>query len=149
MGHREKAMELFTKGYNCSQAVLCAFGDKTGLDDITAQRLASSFGAGMGRLREVCGAVSGMFMVAGLRYGYDENSEKEKKGEHYRLIQELAGRFREQTGSIICREMLGLDKKECGGMPSERTPEFYKKRPCVELVGLAADLTDEMIEKLG
>lgn len=145
MGKREEAEALFLSGANCAQAVLCAFEKEVGLEHKTAMMLASSFGGGMGRMREVCGAVSGMFMVAGLLYGYDENSPKEAKAEHYELIRNLADRFRDKTGSILCREL--LDKKAIvGGLPEERTPEYYKSRPCAYLVGLAAQITENLIK---
>ena len=145
MGKREEAEALFLSGANCAQAVLCAFEKEVGLEHKTAMMLASSFGGGMGRMREVCGAVSGMFMVAGLLYGYDENSPKEAKAEHYELIRNLADRFRDKTGSILCREL--LDKKAIvGGLPEERTPEYYKSRPCAYLVGLAAEITENLIK---
>ena len=103
MGHGERAKQLFMEGYNCSQAVLGAFCEECGLDFKTAMKMSSSFGGGMGRLREVCGAVSGMFMVAGLLYGYDDPKGQAEKTEHYERIQKLAQQFREENGSIVCR----------------------------------------------
>ena len=108
----EKAKELFSQGYNCAQAVFSVFNDETGLDPNLALRLSAPFGGGMARMREVCGAVSGMFMAAGALYGYDQEADPENKAAHYRLIQELAQKFREQNGSIICRELLGLEKRQ-------------------------------------
>lgn len=140
----ETAKALFQQGYNCSQAVLAAFSDELGLERETALKLASSFGGGMGRLREVCGAVSGMFMVAGLMYGYSDPGDQAAKAEHYRLIQELAARFKEENQSIICRELLGLEKGPDSPIPAQRTGEYYKKRPCAELVGYAAELMETM-----
>jgi C_GCAxxG_C_C family probable redox protein len=134
MTREEKAREYFKSGYNCSQAVLLAFGDKTGLDEKTAARAASSFGGGMGKLREVCGAVSGMFMALGLIEGYDNPKAREEKIAQYKSVQELAGEFSAQNGSIICRELLGLGEKKESPIPSLRTKEYYKKRPCEELV---------------
>lgn len=146
MSKREEAEALFLDGCNCAQAVLCAFEKEVGLNHKTAMMLASSFGGGMGRMREVCGAVSGMFMVAGLLYGYDENSPKEAKAEHYALIRDLAEQFKNQTGSILCRDL--LDKKAIvGGLPEERTPEYYQTRPCAYLVGLAAEITENLTKK--
>lgn len=146
MSKREEAEALFLNGCNCAQAVLCAFEKEAGLEHKTAMMLASSFGGGMGRLREVCGAVSGMFIVAGLLYGYDENSPKEAKAEHYALIRDLAEQFRNKTGSILCREL--LDKKAIvGGLPEERTPEYYRSRPCAYFVGLAADITEKLTKR--
>lgn len=144
--HSQRAMDLFKQGYSCSQAVFLAFSDELDIDFKTAALISSSFGAGMGRLREVCGAVSGMFMVAGLKYGYSDPKEREKKAEHYKLIQTLGNKFKEQNNSIICKELLGLTDKKFSPIPEERTQEYYKKRPCVELVGCAAEIMDEYIE---
>ena len=143
----KRAMELFTEGYNCSQAVFLAFSDKYDIEKTAAVKLASSFGGGMGRMREVCGAVSGMFMVAGLLYGYDDPKAKEEKAEHYARIQELAAKFTDINGSIVCRELLGLSQKKDDPNPSERTEEYYKKRPCVQLCGIAAALMEQYIEE--
>ncbi len=145
MNHEEKAKELFLQGYNCSQAVLLAFGDVTGLDEKTALMLSSSFGGGMGRMREVCGAVSGMFMVAGLLYGYSEAHDQAGKTAHYKRIQELADGFRRENGSIICRELLGLLGGADSHVPEQRTDTYYKKRPCAELVAMAARIMDAYI----
>lgn len=149
MNRREKAEELFESGYNCAQAVILAFSDLTGVDEGTLARIGSSFGGGMGRLREVCGAVTGMFTVAGLLYGYEGAEEGEKKAEHYALIQRLASRFSEETGSIICRELLGLGGKKDDPKPEARTPEYYKKRPCRELVGIAAEILGGFLDECG
>ncbi|MBQ9832558.1 MAG: C_GCAxxG_C_C family protein [Clostridia bacterium] len=137
---REKAQELFKKGYNCAQAVLLTYAEELGLDEKTAAMISSSFGGGMGRMREVCGAVSGMFMAAGLKYGYSDANEKEGKAKHYALIQELATRFREKNGTIICRELLDGIESSHAPIPSERTQHYYKKRPCEFLVGDAAEI---------
>ena len=143
MDHSEYAAELFLKGYNCAQAVAVAFCDVTGLDvDFTA-RMASSFGGGMGRMREVCGAVSGMLMVAGLLYGYDTPGDDVSKKKHYTLVQNLSGKFREQVGSIVCREILKNPPSDPN--PTPRTAEFYKIRPCARMVSLAARILDEYI----
>lgn len=134
---------MFYKGYNCSQAVVVAFGDLTGLTPEYSARLASSFGGGMGRMREVCGAVSGMLMVAGLLYGYDTPGDDVSKKAHYALVQHLAGQFREQEGSIICREILKNPPSDPN--PTPRSADFYKTRPCARLVALAADILDAWI----
>lgn len=147
--YREKAKQNFLDGYNCSQAVLLAFADELGIDKEMACRLSSSFGGGMGRLREVCGAVSGMFMVAGLKYGYDDPKDSKGKTEHYKRIQELAKRFKDQNRYIVCRELLGLDIKTDSYVPSERTQDYYKKRPCADLVGDAADIISDYIYQKG
>lgn len=142
---REKAMALFEEGYNCAQSVFLAFADLHGIDERTAAALSSSFGGGMGRLREVCGAVSGMFMTAGVLYGYDDPKAKEEKAEHYARIQELAAAFEKENGSIVCRELLGLQVKKEAPTPEARTKEYYQKRPCRELVGDAAEILENYI----
>lgn len=142
----EKAKELFKQGYNCSQAVFCAYCDELGIDFETAAKLSSSFGGGMGRMREVCGTVSAMFMIAGLKYGNSSPNDNETKTEHYKLIQKLAKEFKDKNGSIVCRELLGLDKKSQDPTPENRTEEYYKKRPCVEMVGDAAEIIGNYIK---
>lgn len=143
--HPEKAKRLFESGCNCAQAVLCAFEDVTGLERDTAMRLASSFGGGIARMREVCGAVSGGAMVLGLSRGSADPADHAAKTAHYHLVQEFARRFRERNGSIICRELLSGAAVQQGNVPEQRTPEYYKKRPCAELVAQAAQLLDEML----
>ena len=148
MGSRaDSAKELFENGYNCAQSTLGAFSDVLGLDFYMAMKLSSSFGGGMGKLREVCGAVSAMFMVAGVLKGYSTAETGEVKAEHYKLIQDLAQKFREQNGSIICRELLGLQEKETTHIPSERTEKYYKTRPCSILVYSAAKIIEEELIK--
>ena len=184
-GHAEEAKALFMEGYNCAQAVFCAFGDVTGLDRDRSARLASSFGGGLGRLREVCGAVSGAAMVLGAAKGYADPKDAKAKKEHYERVREFAGRFRDSEGSILCRELLagagpggpgaagrtgpggaeipseagpggmsysakpggpGIPEyARPGGDPEERTAEYYKKRPCPELVYRAARILEEML----
>lgn len=146
MTRGERAEALFKEGYNCSQAVVLAFSDVLGIDDKTAAMLSSSFGGGMGRLREVCGAVSGMFIVVGILKGYSDPKSGTEKTEHYALIQRLAARFREENGSIICNELLGLSKKPSSPVPEKRTEEYYKKRPCAELCRIAADIVSEVLD---
>lgn len=143
MDHSEYAAELFLKGYNCAQSVAVAFCDVTGLDADFTARMASSFGGGMGRMREVCGAVSGMLMVAGLLYGYDTPGDDVSKKRHYTLVQSLSGKFREEIGSIVCREILKNPPSDPN--PTPRTAEFYKIRPCARMVSLAAKILDEYI----
>ena len=145
MDHGTKAAELFLSGYNCAQAVAVAFHEEMGLTESQAAKMASAFGGGMGRMREVCGAVSGMLMVAGLLYGYEDPGENDcRKKELYELVQELAGKFREETGSIICREL--LDNPPSDPNPSPRTAEYYKSRPCARMVMTAARILDEYME---
>ena len=147
MTRREAATENFKKGYNCSQALVLAFSDLLSMDEATLLKLSSSFGGGMGRLREVCGSVSGMFLVAGLLYGYDGPETGAVKAEHYARIQELARRFEEQHGSIVCRQLLGLNIRHDDPTPEARTNEYYKKRPCPEIVGDAAEILEQYIKE--
>ncbi|MBQ2450168.1 MAG: C_GCAxxG_C_C family protein, partial [Lachnospiraceae bacterium] len=130
---------------NCSQSVFLAFEDMHKMDPKTALKLSSSFGGGMGRLREVCGAVSGMFMVAGVLYGYDDPKDYEAKKVHYERIQQLAKEFELRNGSIVCRQLLGLGEGKDTPAPEKRTQEYYKKRPCAELVGIAAAIMEQYI----
>ena len=142
--HSDKAKDLFLGGYNCSQAILCAYGDMTGLDNATAIRIASSFGGGLARMREVCGAVSGAAMVLGLLRSDDDPSDHEAKKAHYHLVQEFARRFTELNGSIICRELLN-GAGTPGNDPEKRDESYYKKRPCPLLVEQAAQILDELL----
>ena len=149
-----KAGRLFKEGgYNCCQAVVLAYCDLFGIDEKTAASLSSGFGGGMGRMREVCGSVSGMVMLCGMLSPADNPSDKAGRTANYALVQEVAGEFRNINGSIICRELLGLDKKPAEGqatsespVPSDRTAEYYKKRPCEELVKISARIIGERIK---
>ena len=145
MNHGEKAKELFLQGYNCAQAVLCAFCGEIGMDMETAARISSSFGGGMGRMREVCGACSGCFMAAGLLWGYDDPKAREEKAAHYARIQQLAQQFREINGAIVCRELLG--NPGTSPEPAARTETYYKKRPCAEYVQCAAEILEKMLQE--
>ena len=142
----EQAKEHFTNGANCAQAVLKAFCDRCGLTPDAAMKLASGFGGGLARQREVCGAVTGMTMAAGLICGPGEGTDKAAKDEHYAFIRGLCDAFREETGSILCRELLGLAPMQTDPPVSEaRTAAYYKKRPCADLVALAAKILSEKI----
>lgn len=144
MTRKERAVQLFRQGYNCAQSVFGAYADLYGIPADMAFRISASFGAGVGRMREVCGCVSGMSLVAGLETGAVEGADRDAKARNYAVVQEMAKRFREQSGgSIICRELLGLKKAEDSSVPAERTSEYYKKRPCVELIGAACDIIEE------
>lgn len=143
MNHGKEAAELFCGGYNCAQAVTVAFCDVTRLTKDQAARLSSGFGGGLGRQREVCGAVSGMVLVLDLLYGYAEPGNDYLKADHYKTVQALCGAFRERAGSIICREILGNPPSDPN--PTPRTPEFYKTRPCARMVALAAEILEEYI----
>lgn len=152
----ERVGERFMEGCNCAQAVFVTYADLYGFDEATAMKLAASFGAGMGRMREVCGAVSGMLLVAGMETGAAEGRDQESKKRNYETVQELAARFKEEYGSIICRELLGLDRKALDSeerqrmlspAPEKRTAEYYKKRPCKEQIVHAARILEETILK--
>lgn len=145
MTHGDRAKELFLEGYNCSQAVAGAYAKEMGMEFQTVVKMVSPFGGGMGRLREVCGTVSGMFFVAGVLYGYDDPKDFEGKKELYGRIQDLAEEFKKRTGSIVCRELLGLEGKDTNPTPSRRTKEYYEKRPCPDMAKLAADILEEYI----
>lgn len=156
----KKAKRLFKEGgYNCCQAVVLAYNDVFGLTDETAAALSSGFGGGMGRMREVCGSVSGMVMLAGLMKPASDPSDKTARTANYALVQEVAGEFRAMNGSIVCKELLGLTSSSAPAsdnihgipespVPSDRTPEYYKKRPCEELVGISARIIGEKIKLL-
>ncbi len=147
MTHEEKALQYFTDGANCAQAVVLAFHEELGMDEKTAARLASSFGGGIGRLREVCGAVSGMMMVYGLLRGYDDLKDPEAKKAHYANVQALAAQFRAENGSIICRELLSLDKGENSApTPTPRASAAFHARPCFGFVACAARILDEALK---
>ena len=146
MSYAERAAQNFLNGCNCAQAVLLAFSDLTKLDPDTARRIASGFGGGMARMREVCGAVSGMFMAAGLLYGSSGLSHEEKAA-HYVRLQALAAQFREKNGSILCRELLSGVKTDGSPLPQRRTAEYYQKRPCAQLVSDAAQILEAYIRE--
>lgn len=144
--HSEIAVKYFKSGYNCAQSVFLAFAPEFGFDDETALKISSSFGGGMGRLREVCGVVTAMFAVLGLKYGYTQNNNDELKAKHYALIQQAAEKFKARCGSIICRELLGDEvKNDNSPVPSKRTDEYYQTRPCCNFVKIAADILDDYL----
>ena len=148
MSKGDIAKQNFMNGYNCSQAVLLAFCEDFGLEKETALKISEPFGGGMGRMREVCGTFTGMFMVIGLAMGNDNSKDNTTKKNVYKSVQELAAKFKEDNGSIICRELLGLQKANKESyVPSERTNEYYKKRPCPELCKYAADILEEYLKK--
>ena len=146
--HAEIAKQLFFKGYNCAQSVFCAFADVTGYDIDTSARMASSFGGGLGRLRETCGVVSAAALVLGIVKGYDDPADYDAKKRHYALVREFADRFKRNNTSIICRELLALAglNPESGGEPEQRSEAFYQKRPCPHLVYEAALILDQMLQ---
>ncbi len=144
MTKSELAVELFKEGYSCSQAVLLAFAKELDLDKETAAKMASSFGGGMGRLREVCGAFSGLLLAVGLKFGYADPKNLQAKTAHYALVQKLAAEFKEKNGSIVCRELLGLSGPQTP-VPEARTPAYYKKRPCTDMIACAAELMEQLL----
>lgn len=144
MGHySDKAVNNFKSGYNCAQSVFLAFAEEFGFDKKTALKLSSSFGGGMGRLREVCGAVTSMFAIAGLKYGYTEPDDDETKTEHYTRIQNLAEKFKTIHNTIICRELLDLPEGADSPIPSKRTEQYYQERPCESFIKTAAEIIEQ------
>lgn len=146
MTRQEKAGELFLEGFNCSQSVFTAFCDRFGINEETAKRISAGLGGGVGRMREVCGAVSAAAMVLGsLRAGVT-GDDKEGKKENYDLVQEFVRRFKAIHSTVICREMLKRPVSlQEGTWPENRTPEYYKNRPCLKVVEDAAGILEEMI----
>ena len=141
----EKAQSLFKQGYNCSQSVALSFAEDMGLEKDMIAKIISGFGGGMGRMREVCGCVSGMVFVISSLYGYSDPKDFDSKKELYQRINQVANTFKEKNGSIICKELLGLEKKD-GIVPEKRTDAYYKKRPCSELCKIAGDILEDYIK---
>lgn len=146
LSYGDRAEALFRKGYNCAQSVFAAFAELLNMEESYALRLASSFGGGVGRLREICGAVSGMEMVCGVLYGYDTANDDARKAEHYARVQELALSFRAKNGSFLCRDLLSLTETHSSPVPSKRTEQYYKDRDCAAFVRCAAELMEEYIK---
>ncbi len=144
----EQAVTYFKSGYNCAQAVYMAYADLFGMEPKTAAVIAAPLGAGIGRMREVCGTVSGAALIAGLAIPCDNSTDMAAKTRCYALVQQVADRFREANGSIICRELLGIAPIKESPTPSPRTEAYYKKRPCVELVRMSATFIGEELKKL-
>lgn len=146
----QHAVELFMSGYGCSQSVVAAFADLYGLDDTMAKRIAAGFGGGVGRMRMMCGTVSGLVILAGLDCGQTEGDDREGKAACYKVVQELLETFRQRNGSIICAELLGLNGcpvVKTTYVPDERNAEYYKKRPCAQKVESAARIFAEYLQK--
>ncbi len=141
-----RAKENFERGYNCCQSVVLAYAQEIGLEDEIALRLAAPFGGGMGKLREVCGALTGIFMVAGLKSGYINPDADDKKAAHYALIQELAESFRQKNGSILCRDLIGEDYRPGDATPGKRTAAYYEDRPCAGLIEDAVRMLEEKLK---
>lgn len=148
MNHAQRASQLFREGCNCAQAVFLAYMDMTGMDRDTAMKVSASFGGGIGRLREVCGGVSGAVMALGAICAPTDPTDQAAKAEHYRRVQLLASRFKERNSTIICRELLGA-KAGSGHVPENRTEEYYKLRPCERMVYDAAEILEELLKELG
>ena len=142
MSRGEKAAELFLEGLNCSQSVFGAFSGAFGVDAGLARKLASGLGGGIGRTRETCGAVTGGVLALGLKFGPDKNDV-------YPVVQKFCERFKSIAGSVVCRELLSGTGADCGGAAAERTAEYYRRRPCAELVRLAAEIVSEYIDEDG
>lgn len=147
MDYGARAKALFESGYNCCQAVFLACTEDLELDTETKAKLASSFGGGIGGMRQVCGTVSGMFLALGLRYGYSDPKDKAGKAAQYEVIRALADEFKQENGSIICRELLGLDENFKPKPPEDRTDSYYKKRPCGKLCKCAADILGRYMDE--
>lgn len=143
----EKSVGLFKSGYNCSQSVVAAFADKYGFTEEQALRMSASFGGGIGRMRQTCGAACGLFLLAGLEKGATDCKDRKGKAANYALVQELAAEFKKRNGSLICAELLGLSKPEGSPVPEMRTELYYAKRPCAKMVEEAAKIWVEYLEK--
>lgn len=145
----ELAVDLFKQGYNCSQSVVAAFADMYGFTREQALKMAASFGGGIGRMRQTCGAACGLFMIAGLETGSIDPKDRQGKSANYELVQQLAAKFKQQTGSLICGELLGLKKDSpVISTPEERSEKYYAKRPCVKMVETAAKIWVDYYEKM-
>ena len=144
----EMAVSLFKEGFNCSQSVVAAFVDKYGFTREQALKMSASFGGGIGRMRETCGAACGLFLLAGLETGSTEGTDREGKATNYALVQELAEVFKERNGALRCADLLGLSKNEpVVSTPEARTDQYYAKRPCVKMVEEAARIWCEYLQK--
>ncbi len=144
-----KAVSLFKSGYNCAQSVAAAFADMYGFTEEQALRMSASFGGGIGRMRQTCGAACGMFLLAGLENGSTDAQDRDGKAANYALVQELAEEFKRRNGSLICAELLGLKKPEGSAQPEVRTEQYYAKRPCVKMVEEGARIWAEYLQKQG
>ena len=144
----EMAVSLFKEGFNCSQSVVAAFADKYGFTREQALKMSASFGGGIGRMRETCGAACGLFLLAGLETGATEGADRNGKAANYALVQELAEEFKQRNGALRCADLLGLSKKEpVVSTPEARTDQYYAKRPCVKMVEEAARIWCEYLQK--
>lgn len=152
------AKDYFKQGYNCCQSVVMAFRDLCGVDGDTLQKLCVGLGGGVGRMREVCGCVCGMAVLSGFLPGHaqatgNQNADSQsrvhaQKTAAYTLTQKMAGEFQKETGSIVCRELLNISKSEISSVPDHRTPDYYRKRPCADMVSLAVRIVSEELKGL-
>ncbi|MGN0383958.1 MAG: C-GCAxxG-C-C family protein [Eubacterium sp.] len=142
----EKAVELFMQGYNCSQAVFTAYSDIYGINKELSLKISSGLGGGVGRMREVCGAITGATMIIGLEYGCEDNSDPAKKGLVYKKVQEMAAIFKQNNSSLLCRDLIGEAAKDTSPAPNERTQEYYAKRPCTRVVYNAACALEKVLQ---
>lgn len=146
MNKKERARELFLQGYNCSQSVFCPFAEDYGLDMKTALKVSASFGGGIGRMRETCGALCGAAMVLGMEKGQTEPGDNQQKQMNYKAVQDMAARFKEMNGSTKCSELLNLRKNSpIVSVPDERTAEYYKTRPCLRMVESAVGILEDLL----
>lgn len=144
----EKAVGLFKEGFNCAQSVVAAFADEYGFTREQALKMSASFGGGIGRMRETCGAACGLFMLAGLETGATEGADQGGKARNYAVVQELAEEFKRRNGALRCADLLGLSQKEpVVSTPEARTAQYYAKRPCAQMVEEAARIWCEYLEK--
>ncbi len=147
MTPKEKAKNYFLEGFNCSQSVFCAFADRFGIDEETAKKISAGLGGGVGRMREVCGAVSASAMVLGSVCAPTDGSDNENKMRNYELVREFSEQFLQRQPSVVCREILKLGvKMENTARPDDRTAEYYKNRPCLRVVEDAAEILEEMLK---
>lgn len=148
----EIAKNYFRQGYNCCQSVVMAFKDVCGLEEDVLLKMTVGLGGGVGRMREVCGCVCGMAVLSGFFPGYPAATRNQpqdiraQKAAAYTLTQKMAGEFRKETGGIVCRELLGIPQSESSPVPEQRTADYYRKRPCADLVALAARIVSEELE---
>lgn len=144
----QRAVDNFMQGYGCCQSVVAAFADLYNLDDTMAKRIAAGFGGGVGRMRMMCGAVSGIVILAGLDRGQIDGADRKGKSMCYKVVQELLDEFKAQNGSVVCAELLGLkghEKAVSSYVASPRTAEYYKTRPCAAKVESAARIFAEYL----
>jgi len=146
--YEKEAMENFKQGFNCAQSVTAAFADKLNVDRDTALKIASSFGGGVGRMREICGALSGAFIVMGMLDGYSDPLDDETKTKLYISVQELAEKFKKENGSLLCKDLLGVQYEPISPIPEKRTAKYYHNRSCEKFVGYSAKLLAEHIKEM-